>query len=915
MEQILSTKLYIPPLPAKRVSRLHLIERISERVAKKLTLVSAPAGFGKTTIVCEWIEHARSAASKTSQEQNYTWLSLNERDNDLVRFLTYLIAALRQPKEIGETLGEDALGMLQSPQPPNTQAILTSLINDLTTYQGKINLVLDDFHLISDPAIDKALEFLIEYQPSQLHLVIITRVDPQLPLARLRAGGQLIEIRAADLRFNENETAKFLNEVMELDLAEEAVTTLASRTEGWIAGLQLAAISFRGGKNDTHEIETFSGSHRLVLDYLIEEVLEQQSESLQNFLLKTSILTRMTGDLCEALTGQKNGQETLEMLEHANLFLIPLDEERRWYRYHHLFADLLRKRLGTKQPGEVSKLHQRASEWFEQAGFTNEAIDHALIAKDFSHAANLIDTHADEIWQRVEHTKLRGWLEKLPEELMLSHPQFCIYQAWNLFASGQQDEAEKFLLVVEQNDEFLATYDDETELDDESWQSQQKIRGRAAAIRSWMAAYRSDIQGIIKHSSQALDCIPANDLNWRNVAAITLGDAYFLKGEYNSGYKARMESLEASRAVNNIYLQLNVGVKLAINLKAQGKLKEIIEISQQQLSLAKNHGMAHTAVAGWLQAIWGEVLAERNQLKEALDLTMRGKELTERGGDVAMLGWSYLCLARVLFSKGDLDKAGKILLKLERTAQKSTVPIWIMNYKSLWQTRIWLAQDNLEDANTWLGQRELKPDAEPTNVSGLEYIALARILIAQGKCKESQPLLQYLLEQAQNGGNLTREIEVLILLTLAFYAENKEEKAMESLEKAIDLAEPSGFIRIFVDEGPKMAQLLYEALSREIAPEYTSRLLAAFDSHHPIKTEPTTTQIPVDEIIEPLSNREIEVIQLIAEGLTNQEIASRLFLSLNTVKVHARNIFQKLGVSNRTEATAKAKALGFLTGN
>jgi LuxR family maltose regulon positive regulatory protein len=458
---LLQTKLYIPPIRPELVSRSRLIERLNAGLDRELTVISAPAGFGKTTLVSEWVDHLRSDGAKEDQIENrIAWLSLDESDSDPTRFLAYLIAALRtiEPRQQSAgNIGKGALSALQSPQPPPAEVVLTTLINEIAAIPDRILLVLDDCHLIEAQPIYDALTFLLEHLPPQMHLVIATREDPHLSLARLRARGQLTELRATDLRFTSSEAAEFLNQVMGLDLSMEDIAALETRTEGWIAGLQLAAISMQGRKDASSLIKSFTGSHRFVLDYLIEEVLEQQSESIQSFLLQTAVLNRLTGPLCDAVrfggarspTGQDNGQATLEMLDHANLFMVPLDEERRWYRYHHLFADLLRQRLNQTQPEQLPILHRRASEWYEQNGFADEAIEHALRAEDFERAAYLIEEQADAVWGRGEHTKLRRWLAGLPVELIFSKPHLCVLHAWELFTSGQQDAAEGSLQAAE----------------------------------------------------------------------------------------------------------------------------------------------------------------------------------------------------------------------------------------------------------------------------------------------------------------------------------------------------------------------------------------------------------------------------------------------------------------------------------
>jgi LuxR family maltose regulon positive regulatory protein len=840
-------------------------------------------------------------------------------------------------RTLGPDIARGALSALQSPQPPPAEAIVTSLINEVSPLPDRVVLVLDDYHLIGAQSVHDALEFLLRHLPPVMHLVIASREDPPLPLARLRARDQLIELRATDLRFTSSEAADFLNRVMGLGLSAEDVAALEARTEGWIAGLQLAAISMQGRKDTATLIESFTGSHRFVLDYLVEEVLEQQSESIQTFLLQTTVLNRLTGSLCDAVLGRDadqqwsewdpdtaaphlpspsaSSQQILEHLDRSNLFVVPLDEERRWYRYHHLFADLLRQRLLQTQPERLPGLHRRASVWYEQSGFVDEAIEHALRAEDYERAAALVEGHAETLWGRGEQIRLLGWLEALPAEQVFSRPQLCIFHAWGLFASGQQSAAERTLQAAER------ALDPTTGRETETAPAKRvhmpvsdmtKIQGRAATVRAFMASFRGDVSEIIQYSRQALERLPEQDLVWRSSAAIALGDAYSFNGELGAAGRARLEALAASKATGNWYMTLIASMKLAVTLRQQGQLQRVIEVCQQQWQLAKESGLSQTAVVGWLLAVWGEVLAELNDLERAIDRAERGTELTEHSGDVAMIGWSYVCLVRALFSRGDMASAEEIIQRMETIARETHVPPWITSLMSAWQARIWLAQDKLDAASQWAQERGLGADRDPALVHEIEYIALARLLIAQGRQDEASKLLRRLLDATESGGRISRAIEILNLQALSAQAGDDTAKAMISLERALSLAEPGGFVRIFVDEGAPMARLLYDALKRGIAAEYTRRLLAAFPVAEAEAAASPIGTTANDELVEPLSERELEVLQLIADGLTNREIATRLFLSVNTVKAHTRNVYGKLGVHSRTQAVARAQALGIL---
>jgi LuxR family maltose regulon positive regulatory protein len=603
------------------------------------------------------------------------------------------------------------------------------------------------------------------------------------------------------------------------------------------------------------------------------------------------------------------------MLEHANLFIVPLDNERRWYRYHHLFSDLLRRRLRQTQLEQMPSLHHRASEWYEQNGFTDEAIKHSLHAEDFEMAAHLIEGQVDAVWQRGEHAKLQRWLDGLPVELVLTKPQLCIFLAWDQLVSGEQEAAEQSLQAAEH---ALETNTDRVteslpiELARLPDSESMKLQGMAAVIRAFLAFFRGDVPEIIHYARQALEYLPEQDLAWRSTVAIALGDAYRVQGDLVAAHRAQLEALEACKLAGDIYPIMLSNVKVAINLRMLGKLKQTVESCQQQMQFSKECGLSQTGMAGWLLAVWGETLAELNDLDGAVHHAKKGIELIKSGGTLAMLTWSYMCLVRILFSRGDLDGAEDIIQKTENVARKSHVPPWITNQMAAWQARLWLAQDKLEAASQWAGERELVADGNLTHLNEIEYMMLARILSAQEQLDEASGLLQRLLEAAEAGGRTSIVIEILILQALARQAQGDIDQAVITLEKALTLAEPEGFIRVFVDEGPPMARLLYQALSRGIAPDYTNRLLTAFPVTEPEPAVPPKTQVPKSELVEPLSEREIEVLQLIAEGLTNQEVASHLYLAPSTIKVHTRNIYSKLGAHHRADAVAKARAFGIL---
>ena len=878
---ILATKLYIPPLRPNVVIRPRLIERLNKGLHRKLTLISAPAGFGKTTLVSAWVAGC---------DRQVAWLSLDEGENDPTRFLTYLVAALRT---IAANIGEGVLGVLQSPQPPPTESILTALLNEITAIPDNFVLVLDDYHVIDAKPIDHALTFLLEHLPPQMHLVIATREDPQLPLARLRARGQLTELRATDLRFTPSEAAGFLNQVMGLNLSAEDIAALETRTEGWIAGLQLAAISLQGHQDTTSFIKSFTGSHHFVLDYLVEEVLQQQPESIQTFLLRTSILDRLCGSLCDAvlLNPSVSGQETLEYIEHANLFLVPLDNERRWYRYHHLFADLLRQRLQQRsasstgdEVGDVTALHSRASLWYEDNGLEIEAFHHAANANDVARAERLIEGEGMPLQFRGAGAPVLNWLESLPRTALDARPSLWVTYASTLLFGGQHTAVEQKLQAAEAA--LQGTEPDDRTTD---------LVGRIASMRATLAVIQHDVETIITQSRRALEYLHPANLPVRTATTWTLGYAYQLQGDRAAASQAYTEVISIGKSFGDSIYTIAATINLGQLQEADNQLSLATRTYRRVLQLA---GDPPQPIACEAYLGLARITYQWNDLDTAQQHGQQCLQLTRQMESVDTFASSEVFLARLKLAQGDVSGAAAVLDEAEAFVRRHSF-VFRMPEVAAAQVLLLLHQGNLAAA-AHLAQTHDLP------------ISQARVHLAQRDPSTALARLLPWRRQVEAKGWADERLKVMVLQAVALHMNGEKDKAVQLLCDALALASPGGFIRLFVDEGPPMAHLLSEAEASGMLPDYTGKLLAVLEAEAQKRENTSSLPPPAQPLIEPLSPRELEVLHLMAQGLSNQEMCERLFLALSTVKGHNRTIFGKLQVQRRTEAVARARALGLL---
>lgn len=963
---LLATKLYIPPARPGLVPRPRLTRRLNEGLSGKLTLIAAPAGYGKTTLISEWLNTGVGSREYEEREKAYqsraapptpysllptssfAWLSLDEGDNDLTRFLTYLVAAL-QP--INPNLGQTSQRLLQASGPhlPNAEAVISALINDIATTSTDTRqvLVLDDYHLIETKAIHTALTFLLDHLPAQLHLLIATRMVPPLPLSRLRARGQLAELHAADLRFTTAEIAEFLNTSMGLDLSAADVAALETRTEGWIAGLQLAALSLQEQPNRSDFIKAFTGDDRYVLDYLLDEVFSLQPVATQNFLLQTAILDRLCGPLCDAVLGQAEIEDTdlssltpqpsaftLEQLEKANLFIVPLDNKREWYRYHPLLLDLLRHRLnfeigqqgmkrgdtGSGHPSRSklespSLLHHRAARWYEEHDLTTEALSHLFAAGDFAQAARLVEqVGAMTLWERGEVTTLWSWLEKLPLELVHTRPKLCLYWAETMYLTGQLAAIEPLLRSAELH---LHQANDEAEA--------KNMLGEVMAIRALVAGAQgqsAQTSEAIELTDQALALLSDEELRLRGLLTIGLAEAYYLNGSVVEAGRVYARAIDLGQASQNPFLVIAGMTRLAEVQIIQGQLRRAAETCQhmQQLALASVHLPGNLA--------WSALLREWNQLAAAKEQAQAGLKHGKLESNPRLLVQAYVTLARILQAQGDFTGAHEAVQTAAQLKQQQQLALaWDLPPVAAYQSWLWLRQDNVAAAAHWAEEQNLHPTAKLNYQREIEYLILARVLLAQRRAAEVVDLLHRLQQAAEKDGRLGRVIEALALLALAYQMLDDPSAALTALDCALTLAEPEGYIRLFVDEGPPMAILLKKMKAEGgRRKDYILKLLSAFvgtggeithdksetsQNLHP-SSSASARGFSLQPLIEPLTNRELEILHLITQGLSNAEIAEKLVLTIGTVKVHTRNIYGKLGVGSRTQAVAKARELKLL---
>ena len=876
---LLTSKLSFPlPRPAL-VKRPRLISRLNAGLHGRLTLVSAPAGFGKTTLVTEWLR---------GLDRTVAWLSLDDGDNDPARFLAYLLAALGQ---IEAGFGQETRLLLQRPEPPAPELLLTTLLNEIAAIPQPFILALDDLHVIREPGVHQLLAFIVENQPEHMHLVIMTREDPALPLPRLRARGQLTELRQDDLRFSAQESAAFLQDVMGLDVSPEDVQALERRTEGWIAGLQLASIAMQStiaaaspvgepAQEAVREfVRLFAGSNRFVLDYLIEEVFERQAPDVQDFLLKTSILERLCGDLCDRVAGRDGSQELLEMLEGANLFIVPLDQSRTWYRYHRLFADLLRHRLRTLDDFSEITLHQRAYQWYQGAGMHAEAVPHALAAADWEQVGELIRVASDDLLKRGEFTTLLRWYQGIPEEELLAHPRLCFDYCWPLLLTGQTERAARYLAHSE------ASAQDDAE-----------FLGEVLAAKAHLARGQGDHAGMVAFSQQALPLLPPDEFALRGILANNLGIAYWHMGQMEAAEGFVAQALEAARKSENLYLALSALIHQGCVMAVRSQLRAAA--AKFQAAIQEGGRLTLNALA-YLDM--SALLYEWNDLEESAKTLGESIQISERANNHEFLVSDLMLLARLHLAADNPRAARQALDKAQQTVNAGDVPTPSVARLVTVEVNYALAVGDLAGALSWASR--MAPNADCYPFHRFFNLTQARLLLAQGKRAAA---LQHLAECYQSASLSGWTYGVIAVCVMQALAAETPEAAFEPLAEALELASPEGFLRTFIDAGPGLAPRLQLAAERGVEPLYVTRILAAMGERTKVVAASQAA------LVEPLSERELEVLELVAAGCSNREIGQKLFISIGTAKSHVHHLCAKLGVRNRTEAAARARELGLI---
>lgn len=919
-DQLVATKFFVPSSSHPLIPRPHLTTLLLQGLRRKLTLISAPAGFGKTTLLSAW---AQSFSQKSPEAPLVAWVSLDESDNESVLFWTYVLTALdnQQPG-----LCTPHLTYLQAQSTPKPlRYVLQALINTLATKTGQFFLILDDYHVITHPDIHQSLNYLVEHLPPQLHIMLATRADPPLSLSLLRARGEILEIRTNHLRCSPTEAMDFFKVVMGIQLPGNIVQEVTARTEGWLVGLQLLGLSLQGDTASDNLLIEVSGSQRYILDYLMEEVLRRQPQSVQTFLLRTSILERFSASLCDAVLEQTGSQEVIEFLEHSNVFVVPLDGQRHWYRYHALFAEALRSQLGKIEGEAVTDLHRRASHWFARQRYLNEAILHAISARDWLQATDLIEQEYTFTLWSSEHALMRRWLEMLPLEVMRSRPRLCLMYARTLLMVAQYTTMESWLRDAERAlrttlPTSTSSEAPETAAPPSSERAEwNNLLGEIAAYRALITGYHlGDGHTTLAFCEQALVYLSEENLVARASVAYAQSLSYYSIGDISASIQYTRKATALAQAAGDISSTITYLCRTAYSLLIRGKLREAMQVAEEAARLGATPVGLHHAMVCWAYIYLADVLRQQNRLDEALVYALQSVQLSEQTETVVVLYFGLTELMRIYLARGEMEAARSAYQQAEVALAKTYSPYRRAVYVIVEWVQFWLASGALDRAIHWVEELTQNTSTYSPLAREREDIARVRILLAQKNPIEALSLLEPMQIIAEKQERLSHVIEMKVLQALAYQMYRQEQEALNVLAQATRLAESEGYIRCFVDEGVPMATLLSILQEKERIHRptpYLDTLLAAFrrnsteSVHHSKNTKHPVIVPPLD----PLSVRELEVLRLMVRGDSNQEIAATLVLSIDTIKRHVSNIFSKLEAKNRVQAVARARAFGLLS--
>lgn len=884
---LLTTKLRIPPQPHHTVRRTRLIDAIERRIPNyKLALLSAPAGYGKTTLLTQWTHSSQFLVG---------WLSINEDDNDPERFLRYL---LRAWETVQPSIMESKLGLLLGSMMPEREAVLSAFINAADELSYHMVFVLDDYHLIESLSIHEILTFLLDHLPPSLHFVVAGRGEPRLPLARYRARQELFELRAEDLRFLPEETEDFLNSLLNLNLAEDKLNMLQYQTEGWITGLQLAALTLRQ-RSTIENGFSLSGKHRFIADYLSQDVLPAIDVEVRHFLLQTSIVDHLCASLCDAITGSENSQLILETLERDRLFVMLLDDNREWFRYHRLFGEFLHEELKRQYPDEVAILHRRAARWYLDHDLPEQAFQHTIVGADVQLMVRIFDRYCSAKLNGGEIRVVEQWVEAIPAAWYTAYPVLQIAHVGILAFTGAFETCMQHLSEVEHALTSAAS-------EERDWQL-----ARVVAVRCMMACMQNDLAQAETYADHALQALPEDDPAWRPGIFVALGDTYRHHGHWEQAEACYVRALSVTGLPQIRFMAAHVFGALADLALRQGGLREADGYWKKALAVIqepRNWSHLSLPVTGWVYIRLGEILYEWNELAQAWEYLLQGLERVELGGDVRAMIAGNLIAGRLKLTEGDTEAAVSYLEKARPLVESTQFSHWISQFEGL-QLELWLAQDRLRAAVNWSDKMLRDAAIGERPESEVAQLAMARVLIVKGDApsiERALALLDRLLQAAEEQGRTGVRIEAMALQALAHWRRGERTGALTALERSLRLAEPEGYVRLFADFGLSMARLLQEARSRAVLPDYVEKLLAAYGADLPFLTSKEAA------LPEQLTPREQEILELMTAGLTNREIAEKLVISSETVKKHTSSIYGKLSVDNRTEAATRARELDLL---